>query len=473
MQSNEILNEYTELYKFVDSLRKNISRSRADHSYPTWSNQFLEFCEHTADATLNDIQKKQGVKFHFIDASIAQELVSFRLSSIMKGWKLLHAFIKPVLDANTLTVPNSLVHFLSEHIGSLKVVKDAKIVIELIPQFNYFQDPHTTVRKAMAFLKKATKSYYEVARIGFLGLPFSQSESLCLNCILYHEAAHFIAEEAKIFSDTMIRKLADELVTALNIDSGEDFFEQYKEWAGKKVGIWMEELFADIVAVRLLGPAYTLAYLKLLQLVYELNEKEIRIRTFEIDHPADALRIREQVKILEDDGWQDYLEQQQWNELKKIAAIKENDYLPPSNDQYMEEVWKTLMGFICSPAQIEKIHQLANEKLADREPPIDLYKESYEEIRECLEHGIVPSASRKKNHVPHPTSIINGAIIFLLSGMENLYKIVDKEKIDKYKPKDRALLEKRVEMWCMKAIEDWLMTRNKTKTQKSCQTQAS
>jgi len=474
LHSHEILNEYTELYKFVDSLKKNISRSKADHSYPTWSNQFLEFCEHTADATLNDIEKKQKTQLDFIDKETTQQLISFRLSSIMKGWKLLHAFIKPVLDATTLSVPNSLVHFLSEHIGSLNAVKKAKIVIEIIPQFNYFQDPHTTVRNTMYFLKTVTNSYYKVPKIGFLGLPFSQSESLCLNCILYHEAAHFIAEEAKIFSDTMIHKLADELKPDFNTNLGDDYIEQYKEWAGKKLGIWMEELFADIVAVKLLGPAYTLAYIKLLQLVYELNEKEIRIRTFEIDHPADALRIREQLKILKDDGWKQYLKKEQWNELEKIAGTKDNDYLTPnSNDPYMEEEWKILIKFLCSSAQIDKIHQLANEWVADRKSPIDLYKNSYKEIRECLEHGIVPSASRKKDYVPHPISIINEAMFFLLSGMDNLYKIVDNNKINRSKPKDRALLEKRVEMWCMKAIEDWIMTRNKMGIKKSPKKQES
>jgi len=472
LQSREILSEYTELYKFVDSLRKNISRNRADHSYPTWSSQFLEFCEHTANATLNDIENRQEVQIDVIDEKTAKERDSIRLSSIMEGWKLLHAFIKPVLDATTLTVPNPFVHFLSEHIGSLNAVSKAKMVIELIPQFNYFQHSHTNVRRTMSNLKRVTRSHYKVPKIGFLGLPFSQSDSLFLNCILYHEAAHFIAEEKKIFSKTMIDQLAEQLGPKLNINLSDPYAKQFKEWAGKKVNTWMQELFADIIAVKLLGPAYTLAYLRLLQLVYELNEKETRERTFEIDHPADALRIREQLKVLKDDGWKQYLEKEQWDELDRISKI--SDYLPPTaNDKGMEHTWEILIEFICSDAQIEEIHRLVNTQVADRLNPIDLYRNSHKDISECLEHGIVPSASRKKDFVPHPTSVINGTILFLLSGMEGLYEIVDSNKISSSRPRGRALLERRVEMWCMKAIEDWLMTKNKAETKETYQKQAS
>lgn len=452
MHSENILYESTEAYKFVNSLRRNISRCRADNSYPTWSNRFLEFCEHNAEATLKYIEKPREFGIE-IDEVMKKAILSIRLPSIIKGWELLHAFIKPVLDANTLRVPNSFIHFLSQHIGSLNAVKGSNIVVELIPQFNYLQHRHTSVRHAMLYLKKTTKSIDEVPKVGFLGLPFSQSESLFLNCILFHEAAHFIAEEAKVFPDTAHKDLAKQL---------EPDFHPYENWAGKKIITWMEELFADIVAVKLLGPAYTLAYIKLLQLAYNLSKEEIR--SFEVDHPADALRIREQFEILKKDCWKQYLYPTLWTQLEEIAKIKQKDYLPPKKDDpsekedpKMQKVWRKLIEFLCSQEQIDNIHKLANKWVEDRYLPLDLYAKSYEGIRECLEHGIVPSA----NNTPHPIAIINEVVFFLLSGMDELYKIIaNKQKIDRGKPSGRALLEQRVEMWSMKAIEDWIIINN-------------
>ena len=236
-------------------------------------------------------------------------------------------------------------------------------------------------------------------------------------------------------------------------------FEQYGDWAGRTIQSWMEELFADLVAVRLLGPAYTLAYVELLQLIMKLHEKETR--TFQIDHPADALRLREQVKVLRGDGWEPEIEDlPQWKKLDKIAKVDPAEYLPPSvpgEATEMEEVWKKLISYFCLDKVMDKVHSLANKQTRDREPPFKYFKSSAPQIRQCLRHGIVPSVPAIGGRMPHPTAIINGAVFFLLSGMDELYKIVPSMK--KEKVKDRALLEQRVEMWCMKAIEDWLIRR--------------
>jgi len=451
LDSKTILNESTAVYKFVCSLKDNIARCRSDNSYPIWSNRFLEFCEHNAEATLKYIEEPKESGIEIINEAMKNNILSVRLPSIIKGWELLHSFIKPVLDANTLRVPNSFIHFLSQHIGSLNAVKDSNIVIELIPQFNYLQHRHTSVRRAMTYLKAITKSIYPDLKIGFLGLPFSQSESLFLNCLLYHEAAHFIAEEMDLFQNRKIDELKKDLGR----------FKPYEEWAAKVLCAWMEEIFADIVAVKLLGPAYTLAYIKLLQLTYSLSQKEVVF--FKIDHPADALRIREQYEVLKTD-WKDYFTEVQREELESIYNIKDVEYTPPKNYPDMQNAWKELIKILCSTEILSNIHNLANEYTKDRISSINLYKNSHMEIRECLEHGIVPSA----RNIPHPIAIINGAIFFLLSDMDRLYEIIiDKQRINKEKPSGRALLEQRVEMWSMKAIEDWIMTQNKQEMKNS------
>jgi len=323
------------------------------------------------------------------------------------------------------------------------------MVIELIPELNYLQHRHTSVRNAMRLLKIITSATYEVPRLGFLGLPYSQSKSLFMNCLLYHEAGHFIAEEINLFPEEDLPELTEELKSD---------FKRYANWAGMTIQIWMEELFADIVAVKLIGPAYTYASMELLRLVYNLSKRDLR--TFSIDHPADALRFREQLKILKVDHWKSYTEPEQWQELEKIADIKQNTYLPPDDeDPAMRKKWLKLIRFLCRSKIIQKVHDLADLHLADRANPCDCFMQSAAIIRECLQHGIVPSWSGMQRQIPHPTAIINGAVFFLLSDMDDLYKIVP--SINKNKAGERASLEKRLEMWCIKGIEDWLLRKNK------------
>jgi len=435
--TEKVLHKCTSAQKIVSSLKESIATSKANNSYPKRSDEFLRFCEDTADATLDFIDKKLP--------TLAESDQELNILSLIQGWEVLHTFIKPVLDADTLKVPYPLVHFLSEHIGGLEIVKGSKIVIELIPELNYLQERHTSVRIAMRLLKIIIGDAYELPRFGFLGLPYSQSKSLFMNCLLYHEAGHFIAEEINLFPEEDLPELNKEL---------KPDFKRYANWAGMTIQVWMEELFADIVAVKLIGPAYTYAYMELLRLVYNLSRADLR--TFSINHPADALRFREQLKILKADNWESSAETKQWQELEKIANIRQNTYLPPDDeDPSMRKKWLKLIKFLCHPENINKVHDLADQYLVGRDNPCDHFVKSAAKIRECLQHGIVPSWSGMQQPIAHPTAIINGAVFFLLSEMDALYEIVP--SINKNKARERASLENRLEMWCIKGIEDWLL----------------
>jgi len=452
LRHQAVLHNYTAAYKLVSSLKEIISKSRADNSYPKYSDQFLLFCQRTADDTLRYLEKSGNPKTAKLDFDI---LIS-KLSAIRQGWELLHTFIKPVLDADSLKVPYSLIQFLSEHTGKLSVVKGTKIVIESNPELNYFQHRHTELIIAIKFLliligePENLTERVKIKRLGFLGLPYSQSKSLFMNCLLYHEIGHFIAEEAGVFS-TKIRKDTKGKL--------EPLFEEYTEWAGNIILVWMEELFADLVAVKLLGPAYTLAYMELYRSVIDLSSDQIL--EFDIDHPCAPLRFREQVKALKKDKWEQHIKLEQWERLKGVSRSKESAYksslILHINDPYMVKIWQGLIKFFCRPDIIKTVHDLADEFVEGRENPCEHFIKSAERIQECLEHGIVPSFAGKNGDMPHPTAIINGAMFFWLSGMDDLYQIVP--SIHKEKVKDRVALEQRVEMWCMKAIEDWLIKR--------------
>lgn len=426
-------------------MKQIISAGRADSSYPKWSDYFLLFCENTADATHDYLKKESKI---YTNNSIDNKIFLSSLSSIIQGWELLHTFIKPVLDADALHVPYPLIRFLSEHIGRLKVVKGAKFVIEISPELNYFQHPHTRLKGAMKFLKTLIHGPDIKERLGFLGLPCSQYKNFFMNCLLYHEVGHFIAEEANVFSTEELDKLTSQL---------KNIFHQYANWAARRIHVWMEELFADLVAVRLLGPAYTLSYMELLRLVTDLSLEQMQ--TFDVDHPADALRFREQLKILKDDGWEKQFSQlSQWEELLKISQLKKTTYKPPKEDDPdMIKVWKELMNFLCEEEIIEKIHSEVSELVLDRENPYKHFEEFVDIILQCLQHGIVPSV-KKNAHNPHPVAIINGAVLFRFSEIRELYQKI--KKISDNNVNERAFLEERLETWCLKGIEDWLIENN-------------
>jgi hypothetical protein len=451
-------------WKLVSSLRELIALGRSDRTYPKWSDRFLSFCERSADATAQYL-KEQAV------VAVPEETTTpplRRSSAIIKVWELLHSFIKPVLDADNLKVPYPLVQFLTEHVGELSAVSGAKLVIEISPQLTYYQHQHTSLRRAVLYLQAIVNGPPIEERLGFLALPCLQSKSLFMNCLLYHEVGHFIAEETTLLSPVERVELHDELRDAFRKYSQHEDPEQREKnlyWAMQTLEQLMEELFADLIAVRLVGLAYTLSYMELLRLA-DLSPEEFR--AFYIDHPADALRFREQLKALEDDGWDEYgANLPHWKQLTSVAGGGDDEshtpsdyYFVPSDyrdDEGMSEFWRILIDHLCRSERIGSIHTKVNTLLADRKDnPFDRHREFGRGIEECLSHGIVPSREADGS-MPHPLAVINGGVIFLLSKMDDLHTAVQggpPEFIAK-----RAFLESRVEMWCLKAIEDWLVRR--------------
>lgn len=457
-------------WKLVSSLKELIATARSDRTYPKWSDRFLSFCERSADATARYLKDQPVVG----DTDVAGTPTRSS-SAIIKVWELLHSFIKPVLDADNLKVPYPLVQFLTEHVGQLSAVDKAKLVIEISPQLTYYQHQHTSLRRAVLYLQAIVNGPPMDERLGFLALPCLQSKSLFMNCLLYHEVGHYIAEETGLLSPVERVELQDELRCAFRQYSQHDEPKQQDKnlyWAMQTVEQLMEELFADLIAVRLVGLAYTLSYMELLRLA-DLSQEEFR--AFYINHPADALRFREQLEVLNDDDndWNKYAgDLPHWQQVMSVGSDKGDESLPPSgyysvptdyrDDEGMSVFWRILIDHLCKPERIRSIHSKASTLLAgQKDNPFDCYNRFALGIEECLSHGIVPSRG-KEGSMPHPLAIINGGVIFLLSKMDDLHATVQGGPpafITK-----RAFLENRVEMWCLKAIEDWLVKRQQVET---------
>lgn len=450
MPRNSQLHNYAAAYKLIKSLKDLVAQYRALHSYPESSEHFLEFVENAAAKSLLKLEEKlEGYNREF---RRRESSLLFPLS-VMHGWELLHAFIKPVADANTLSIPYPLSHFISKHICSLKAVGEAQIVVEIVSELGYLQHPHTKMRNAIRQLPGVIS---KDVKFGFIAMPCSQSKNLFLNCLLYHEAGHFIAEEAGIFP---LSKSNDQDLER-KLTNKNRKLQPHIQWASETIQKWMEELFADLVAVRLIGPAYTLAYFELLRLVYNVPARQ-EVRSFSSDHPADALRLREQLKVLELDCWEYPHALSLWPSLEKLANSPEHSYVvfPDEGSEGMGELYKILIAVMCQKGILKELHHLANKFTKDRENPSSLFSEAKTIIRTCLEHAVVPSRAGRGGQMPHPIAIINGTFQFWLEGMGELYKRIPKFYKNRLKAEYHALLSQRVELWAIKAIEDWL-TRN-------------
>jgi hypothetical protein len=155
------------------------------------------------------------------------------------------------------------------------------------------------------------------------------------------------------------------------------------------------------------------------------------------------------------DGWD--IEGPEWAEIRPFAETKDATLLPPSGDpDLLPLVWPRLLAIFFP--MCAKAHQKADEVLAGRDNPAEHFRSTYVEIRNSLAHAIVPSTllGKEKPFLAHPTAVINTAVAHWVNGMEGVFDLVSKS--DPSSVKDNAFLEGRLELWAMKAVEDWLLT---------------
>jgi hypothetical protein len=180
---------------------------------------------------------------------------------------------------------------------------------------------------------------------------------------------------------------------------------------------WAREIFCDLFAVRLLGPAFSLALIDLLSLIGLMQEGTETI--FTSQHPAPALRFREQVRWLGRDGWWDEianLPTDHVGALKDLASRKESEYSFVYRDASVPAFTDAFMGILpFLDAVIDEVVP-ASPKIAED------FSLRRAEIEDCMLHGIVPSKliDGSRPNSPTPVSMINVAYCFYLTALPRL-----------------------------------------------------
>lgn len=456
--------EAASVYRLVDFIEHFCHEQSSTRSYVSATTKFLGLVIALAEDTKQYILRATSEAKRRAEAGTGRTqfferwLINERgvLHTIKGSWTIIHKYLKPAAEAHALQVPVPLVKLAERQIRSVQGMSDAVVAVLLTPELNYFQTPHTRFQNAVNTLKQATNGPALPASgpVGFVELPFSQGPSFFNNVALYHELGHFALAECS--SNTAVLKKAAE--HSLRGVLGAQFTSLDKT---RRAGFesvlqkWAEEIFCDLFAIRLIGPAFSFASIEVFSLLGLLSDKDKG--RFQPSHPAPACRFRQQLKLLKEDGWWSAISAHPSNhrlQIEELAAFREDRYTLYVDGQT-----------ISNGSVLEAFRRVLNtvEELVKRvtTPPRDAVEclgAERNDIQGCLAKGVVPSRifSGRPLSSALPVAVVNAAYCFYLSGgLSNLIdQLADKEASD---PKDRSYWTKRLEMWTMKAVEDFFL----------------
>jgi hypothetical protein len=377
-----------------------------------------------------------------------------KLVLIKKYWSVVHRFIKPATDANTLKVPVPLVDFLSD-LANISALPPAKIVILLSQELNYFQYRHTGLKDVYLQLQGVVPDAPTFPDgLGFIGIPYSQGSNFFTNLVIFHELGHFFFEET-LKEDDLIGPIEDALnqwgaFSTLNA--------QDQAWSRQLLLGWAEEIYCDLFAIKLIGPSYSLAFSELFNLI-GLFEPD-RVKRFCLSHPSDACRFREHVKQLEADGWWSVVRCVKCEHvelIEELATLDEQTYEFVLDDgqvaprEFIDAFLKLL----------PQVRQEIATTFANTKPAVEVFEKYNNAIQECLLQGIVPSAIFEATKLSAPSesiALLNSAFFFYLTLLEKLISNISNQKPDPIE--NRGFWTRKLEAWILKALENVRLLEN-------------
>src|SRR5262249_38618894 len=249
------------------------------------------------------------------------------------------------------------------------------------------------------------------AKLGFIELPYSQGPSFFKNVAVYHEIGHFVYEElsnrtpphpeiVKLKSATLkslakeFLKPGDELSFAVGV---------------KIIEYWTQEIFCDLFALRLIGPAFSFALIEIMGMLGFLSP-ETSTR-FNPTHPAPAYRFAEHLEALKHDSWWDAIaaaESTHKQLIEQLAAKPRSQYTFYVDDKSGRPQFVNVFLDVVVPA----IRKLIRAVTPDTAKAVKQFTDTRPMIDECFCEGVVPLTSFQS---PDPVSLINSAFCFYLT----------------------------------------------------------
>jgi len=450
-----LLHDAASLHRLVDFIHQYCNEQRNSRTYVDATEAFFGYIDHLATGTKGFLRTStQFALPHRADA------IRTSLLSVKNYWRVLHTFIKPAADAHTLKIPSPLLNLAAEQVRQVPGMQGANVVVLLTPELMYFQMPHSDIKDAAINLSATIPEARFPRNLGFVELPYSQGPSFFNNLVIYHEIGHFVYEELSNADPPVVALdgLASEMIRCLQKNVKPDFStldRNTQVYAITVLQNWAQEVFCDLFAIRLIGPAFTFASVELFGLLGLMGNTTRQVK-FSDSHPAQACRFSEHLRQLQADDWWDLVKDipaEHPQLVSNLANRSHTDYQldldgGPGADFGLIPAFLDLL-----PAIRESVRGLTD----GVQGKADDFQRFRDHIGKCLEHGVVPSAPLQMDSdnvtVPDPIAVINAAFCFYLSALPKLMGNLEDQ--DPKNLEHRSKWALRLEMWTMKAIEDF------------------
>jgi len=457
-----LLHDAASLRGFILAIVQFCEEHERSQTYLDSTYDFLGYVSRLGNRTVEHLQAliDEASRFKRWVREYRQKLVL-----IKRCWALLHSFVKPAADAHTLRIPVAFLQLLEDEIRTIPQFTKSRIVPLLSSELNYFQHRHTRLKRLGNELRSIIPNAEPFPEgLGFIAIPYSQGSSVFANVLIYHEAAHFVAEELSRRSDLssyVAEELSTSIYESLKMAFGHSFenaSERTRSWCSRLLARWCEEIYCDLFAIHLVGPAFTFAAVELFDLMGLLSEEEEAV-DFSDSHPADACRFKEHVRILKSFGWWPSLVSLRTEQAKlvaKLAGIDEGEYSFSSQEEEFGS--RLIKAFLRVRSRIRTLVKgIVGRDRSERKEFVT-YNST---IRQYLNHGVVPSTVVFRNRLdfPTPIAVINAAFFFYLQGLPGLSDRLTTSR-SAMGIKRRSELQAKVQMWTMKALEDHRLLRD-------------
>jgi hypothetical protein len=452
--------EAADLHRFIEPLIRMCADIR-DREYPVYPKPTLMFLRHIERLGRETQKFLSNFPVDVLKHSRTAYSKRQKLLSLRAGWEILHEYLRPALAADTLHLPTPLILTLQDKINAADNLRDVKFTLFHTDRANYLQVPSGLAREFANDIADLVGGTSFPRQLGLVGIPYSQGDGFFLNCLLPHEMAHFVyQEDAGINIEDEIDNALERMEKDLGPLNDEDL-----SLCRDTLRRWVEETFCDLFAICVIGPAYSFALIELTGaslLVGRLSNMIDDFYFFVQDHPAEIARFHSHYKLLNELGWWRSIEN--WSsssvEVLKLCEQRSTDLHVTSTVpeavgevrllQCYWEVCDWLRPFICSivPSRSEDLKEF--ESQADT-------------ISEYLRRAVVPSTIIVGESMVHPGPVvlINAAFRFFLTSLSTLIENIDGK--DKDSVADRSTYSERLELWMLKALEDYrLLTRQAT-----------
>jgi hypothetical protein len=439
-----LLHDAAVLHTFADFIEQYCSEQERSQRYIDASGEFFRYAKNLASG----IKTKVGADVRRA-ARFPNRAVNFRRDIFtFKGYlRILHTLIKPAADAHTLSIPAPLINLACEHLQGIEGMDGSQVVVLLTPELMYFQRPHTEVKLEAARVQRRIGEAAFPKKLGFIELPYSQGPNFFPNLAIYHEIGHFVYEEMSTTQSSPVAEFS--LLEDATDNLLKKFAKHPKEHrlAEQILGSWTQEIFCDLLALRLVGPAFSFALVEILAMLNLLSQEQTR--RFTQLHPAPACRLSEHLRFLrvESKWWTSIsrVTSAQKTLLEDLAKIPRAEYLV-----YPDDAPKRLISPFLDSV-VPAIRKLVARLVPQVESAVQRFEDERGLIEECLSVGVVPHGN--SSTALTPVSIMNSAFCFYLTELPNIIQNFEgREK--EHDVEIRSKWARKLEAWTLKAIED-------------------